>query len=42
VSEERSEVHCFRASLSEQDLERLWGASGRAVVGWSSVDQAVV
>lgn len=32
-------MHCFRASLSEQDLERLWGASGRAVVGWSSVGQ---
>lgn len=29
VREERREVHCFRASLSEQDFESVLGASGR-------------
>jgi len=28
--EDRIEVHCLRASLSEQDLENVGGASGRA------------
>ena len=32
VLDERREVHCFRASLSEQDLERVGEASGRACV----------
>jgi hypothetical protein len=27
--EERREVHCLRAILSEQDFERVGGASGR-------------
>ena len=30
VVEERRDVHCFNASLSEQDFERVGGASGRA------------
>ena len=30
MGEERSEVHCFSAILSEQDLERVVGLSGRA------------
>ena len=29
---ERREVHCFKASLSEQDFERVGVASGRAYV----------
>jgi hypothetical protein len=29
VIDERREVHCFRAILSEQDFERVGGASGR-------------
>lgn len=29
VSDDRSEVHCLRAILSEQDLETVTGASGR-------------
>lgn len=28
--EPRSDVHCFKASLSEQDLESVAGQSGRA------------
>ena len=31
ASEDSNEVHCFNASLSEQDLERVGGLSGRAV-----------
>ena len=30
VVDERREVHCFNASLSEQDFERVGGASARA------------
>ena len=30
VADERRDVHCFNASLSEQDLERVGGASARA------------
>ena len=30
VVDERRDVHCFNASLSEQDFERVGGASGRA------------
>ena len=30
VVDVRREVHCFNASLSEQDFERVGGASGRA------------
>lgn len=29
VEEERRDVHCFMLSLSEQDLERVEGASAR-------------
>ena len=30
VADERRDVHCFNASLSEQDFERVAGASARA------------
>jgi hypothetical protein len=29
TSDERRDVHCFRASLSEQDFDKVGGASGR-------------
>ena len=32
VLDERREMHCFKASLSEQDFERVGVASGRACV----------
>ena len=30
--DERRDVHCFNASLSEQDFERVGGASARAYI----------
>ena len=31
ADDDKREVHCFRASLSEHDLDRLAGASGRPI-----------
>lgn len=39
--EERRDVHCLRASLSEHDLERVGGLSARAVLALATIFERV-